>query len=341
MNFNVDTIIPEDNKVRLVCNIVERMDLSSLSSTYSSKGRKSVLDPVTFLKVLLFCFNEGIFYTRKIEDFCKYDIRGRFLLGGRKAPDHTTICRFQNMRVDHMQDLLTQFIEILLEEGHVDLKSIYIDGTKIEAVANRYTFVWRKSVEKYQTKLKERMIKELNMPEDSSLLEVISKVNMEFNKIRNKCSEMKIQFVYGKGCSKTPQQRSYEYYQNVKEKFETYQKHLEIMGARNSYSKTDHDATFMSMKDDHMRNGQLKPAYNIQLATSGAFIVGVMGSQYANDMYTLKPFLNQMLPSYGKYIENIVADAGYESAENYAYLKSRKLNAYIKPANHETKKKKK
>ena len=209
MNFNVDTIIPEDNKVRLVCNIVERMDLSSLSSTYSSKGRKPVLDPVTFLKVLLFCFSEGIFYTRKIEDFCKYDIRGRFLLGGRKAPDHTTICRFQNMIVDHMQDLLTQFIEILLEEGHVDLKSIYIDGTKIEAVANRYTFVWRKSVEKYQTKLKERMIKELNMPEDSSLLEVISKVNMEFNKIRNKCSEMKIQFVYGKGCRKTPQQRSY------------------------------------------------------------------------------------------------------------------------------------
>lgn len=341
MNFNVDTIIPEDNKVRLVCNIVERMDLSSLSSTYSSKGRKPVLDPVTFLKVLLFCFSEGIFYTRKIEDFCNYDIRGRFLLGGRKAPDHTTICRFQNMIVDHMQDLLTQFIEILLEEGHVDLKSIYIDGTKIEAVANRYTFVWRKSVEKYQTKLKERMIKELNMPEDSSLLEVISKVNMEFNKIRNKCSKMKIQFVYGKGCRKTPQQRSYEYYQNVKEKFETYQKHLEIMGARNSYSKTDHDATFMRMKDDHMRNGQLKPAYNIQLATSGAFIVGVMGSQYANDMYTLKPFLNQMLPSYGKHIENIVADAGYESAENYAYLKSRKLNAYIKPANHETKKKKK
>lgn len=342
MNFNVDTIIPEDNKVRLVCNIVERMDLSSLLSTYPHKGRKPALDPVTFLKILLFCFSEGIFNTRKIEDFCKYDIRGRYLLGERKAPDHTTIYRFQDKITPYVNDLLTQFVEILIKDGHVDLKSLYIDGTKIESVANRYSFVWRKTVEKNQNKLKEKMIEELNLPQESLLSDVISRVRQEFYLISDICSKMKIQFVYGKGRRKSKEQQRYEYFQETKERFETYTKHLEIMGERNSYSKTDHDATFMRMKEDHMLNGQLKPAYNIQLASSGSFIVGVMGSQQPSDMQTLKPFLEQMLISYRGYnIANIVADAGYESTENYVYLNNKKLNSYIKPSNHEIKKKKK
>lgn len=120
-----------------MCNIVEMMDLDSLLSTYSHRGRKPALDPVTFLKIIIFCFSEGIFETRRIEDFCKYDLRGRYLLGGRKPPDHSTVSRFQNLIIDYMNDLLKQFVEILLEDGHVDLKSLYIDGTKIEAVANR------------------------------------------------------------------------------------------------------------------------------------------------------------------------------------------------------------
>ena len=341
MNFNVGTLIPEDSKVRLACKIVERMDLSELSCTGPKKGRKPAVDLANFIKIILFCNSEGKFSNRKIEDFCLYDIRGHYLLGGRKAPDHATICRFQNMLKDHMDNLLTQFVEMLIEDDHVDLKSLYIDGTKIEAVANRYTFVWRKSVEKFQTKLKERVIKELGMAENSTLKEVISSVCAEFNTIRNICSKLKIQFVHGSGRRKSQEQRQYEYYLDVKEKFEAYEQHLEAMGERNSYSKTDQDATFMRMKDDHMRNGQLKPAYNIQMASSGAFIVGVMGSQHANDLHTLKPFLVKMLPKFSDRIKNIVADAGYESVENYTYLDSKRLNAYIKPSNHDTKDSKK
>lgn len=204
-------------------------------------------------------------------------------------------------------------------------------------MANRYTFVWRKAVEKYQSKLKDRMIKELNLSENSTLKEVMATVCARFNDIRNTCSKLKVEFVYGSGHRKTQEQRDYEYYKDVKEKFENYEQHLKAMGTRNSYSKTDHDATFMRMKDDHMRNGQLKPAYNIQMASSGAFIVGVMGSQYTNDLHTLTPFVEQMLAAYGARVKNIVADAGYESAENYAYLSGKGLKAYIKPANHETK----
>jgi transposase len=340
MKFDVATYIPMDSKVRLVCNIVEEMNLSSILSTYSVKGRKPVVDPVTMLKILLFCYSEGIYSCRKIEDFCIYDTRAHFLLDGCKPPDHTTINRFRKILKNYTSDLLTQFVELLMQEGHVNLKNIYIDGTKIESASGRYTFVWRKSVEKYQKKLKEQLIEELGLPEDSSLEYVTECVKQAFNNIRNICKSKNIVFVYGIGKRKTEYQRDYERMKEKLEKLEKYEEHLSIMADRNSYSKTDHDATFMRMKEDHMLNGQLKPAYNIQLASSGAFIVGVMGSQKGNDLHTLKPFLEQMMPRYGEYLSNIVADAGYESVENYAYLSDKWLKSYIKPANYETSKKK-
>jgi len=340
MRFDVATYIPMDSKVRLVCNIIEEMNLSSILSTYSVKGRKPVVDPVTMLKVLLFCYSEGIYSCRKIEDFCTYDTRAHFLLGGCKAPDHSTLNRYRKLLENHSSDLLMQFVEILMQEGHVNLKNIYIDGTKIESAAGRYTFVWRKAVEKLQAKLKEQLINELGLPEDSSLEYVTECVNQAFNNIRNICKRENIVFVFGIGKRKTQYQREYERIKETLDKLEKYQEHLSIMGDRNSYSKTDHDATFMRMKEDHMLNGQLKPAYNIQLASSGAFIVGAMGSQKSNDVHTLQPFLEQMMPRYGKYLSNIVADAGYESFDNYAYLNDKGLVSYIKPSNYETSKRK-
>ena len=341
MKFDVETYIPEDSKVQLVCNIVEEMNLSFMLSTYPKMGRKPAVDPAILLKILIFCYSEGIYTSRKIEDFCKYDTRAFFLLEGIKAPDHTTINRFRNQIEGFSADLLTQFVELLVREKHLDLKTLYIDGTKIESVAGRYTFVWRKTVEKYQKRLHERVINELNLPEDSSLVYVLKRVKQEFGRISNACSDNKIVFVYGTGKRKTQYQRDYERLKEMSEKLQQYEEHLRLMGNRNSYSKTDHDATFMRMKEDHMRNGQLKPAYNIQLASSGAFIVGVMGSQKSNDLHTLKPFLEQMMPKYEKYLKNIVTDAGYESVENYAYLDRHSLIAYIKPSNYEMSKSKK
>lgn len=341
MQFDVETYIPEDSKVRLVCNIVEEMNLNSILSTYSTKGRKPAVDPVILLKILLFCYSEGIYSCRKIEDFCTYDTRAHFLLQGYPAPDHTTINRFRNMLEGFSSDLLTQFVELLVSDGHVDFKNLYIDGTKIEAVSGRYTFVWRKAVEKYQKKLMMRLVEKLNLSKESCLDEVKRAVKKQLNSIRNLCNQSNIVFVYGIGKRKTQYQRDCEYFEDAINKLEKYEEHLKIMGKRNSYSKTDHDATFMRMKEDHMMNGQLKPAYNVQLASSGAFIVGVMGSQKSNDLHTLKPFLEQMIPSYGKYLENIVADAGYESVENYDYLNKKGLVPYIKPANYETSKSKK
>ena len=341
MNFNTEIYVKDDGKVHLVENLIEEMNLNRLKATYSKKGRRPAVNPVTMLKVLLFCYSEGSFSCRDIEKMCRYDLRVIYLLDGQPAPDYSTINRFRKRLQPLSENILEQFINILLEDKHIDLSSIYIDGTKIEANANKYTFVWRKSVERYQKNLKEKIMKEFNMDENSNLEDVTKLLKYQFNSIRNICRKKKIKFVFGRGRAKTEEQRKYELYEGWIKKLKEYARHLEIMDERNSYSKTDHDATFMRMKDDHMRNGQLKPGYNIQFATTGQFIVGAYGSHHPNDVYTLIPFVESLSSKYEDKLLKIVADSGYESIENYAYLAKKNLKPFIKPSNYERKKKRK
>ena len=336
LNFNTEVYIQNDIKLRLVKNIIERIDLTEIKKVYSSFGRKPTVNPVTMLQIIIFCYSEGIFSSREIEKSCKYDLRIQYLLDGQTPPDHSTINRFRQKIINLTPNLLSQIVEILVEEKQIDLSSIYIDGTKIEAYANRYSFVWRGSIEKWQEKLRMRIIKHFDLNKDLTPSQVLEVVKIVFIKVSKECIEKKINFVHGQGKRKHQLQRDYEQLKDWKSKLETYQKHLEIMGNyRNSYSKTDHDATFMRMKEDHMRNGQLKPAYNIQLASASGFIIGENVSHHPSDMYTLKPFLTKLLKIYPDKLDKIVADAGYESEENYVFLAENNLTSYIKPSNYE------
>ncbi|MDU5274906.1 MAG: IS1182 family transposase [Peptoniphilus lacydonensis] len=336
LNFNTEIYIQNDVKIRLVKNIIERLNLTELKKVYSSFGRKPTVNPVTMLQIIIFCYSEGIFSSRGIEKACKYDLRIKYLLDKELPPDHSTINRFRQKIVELTPDLLNQIVQILIEENQIDLSSIYIDGTKIEAYANRYSFVWRGSIKKWQEKLIERIKEELGLSKSLIPDQVLQAVTTIFNQLRKYCKQKKIKFVYGKGKRKTKEQRDYELLKDWKEKLESYRKHLEIMGDyRNSYSKTDHDATFMRMKEDHMKNGQLKPAYNIQLASASGFIIGENISHHPSDMYTLKPFLKDLLEKYPNKLNRIVADAGYESEENYVFLAENNLTSYIKPSNYE------
>lgn len=337
-SFDLTNNFDVDDEVFLVHNIVEEMNLSFLDSAYPSRGRKPVVEPRTMLKILAFAYLNRKYSARDIEDACKYDLRFRWLLDNGKAPDHVTINRFRNKIYPFMDEILHQLINLLIEQEEIDLKSIYIDGTKIEANANRYTFVWKKSILKYQEKLIKKILKYFEIKEDMSGLDCKKLVLTEFNSIRNICKDKKIIFVYGKGKRKSIEQRKYEMLEEWLDKLNKYEEHLNILGERNSYSKTDNDATFMQLKDDHMKNGQLKPAYNIQCATNGGYIIDIEGFSNPADVRTLIPFMNNLLEKYGSKIERIVADSGYESEENYLYLKENRLESFIKPSNYEIKK---
>ena len=337
-SFDLTNNFDMDDEVFLVHNIIEEMNLRFLDSAYSHKGRKPAVEPRTMLKVLVFAYLNRRYSARDIEDACRYDLRFRWLLDNGKPPDHVTINRFRNKIYPFMDEILKQLVDLLIEQKEVDLKSIYIDGTKIEANANKYTFVWRKSIIKYQTRLTEKILEYFNIDDEISSKDCKKLVSKEFNSIRNICKSKDIVFVYGQGKRKTEEQKRYELFEEWLNKLDTYERHLEIMGERNSYSKTDKDATFMRMKEDHMKNGQLKPAYNIQCATNGGYVVDIEGFNNPADMRTLAPFVNNLLEKYDTKINRVVADSGYESEENYLYLKQNQIEAFIKPSNYELKK---
>ena len=145
-------------------------------------------------------------------------------------------------------------------------------------------------------------------------------------------------FVSGKGKHKTQLQRDIELLTSFYERKEGYKEHQTTLGKRKSYSKTDHDATFMRLKEDHMKNGQLKPAYNVQIGVESEYIIGLGLFPNPTDTTTLPPFLDRVQERSGHKIENITADAGYAGEENYTYLEQNGQNAYIKPADYEVRK---
>ncbi len=293
---------------------------------------------------------EGIYSSRALEKACKRDINFKWLLQGQLPPGHNSIDRFRRERLAGcIENLFNQLVKKLRELNEIQFKNIFIDGTKIEASANRYTFVWKKSIDKFedrlQKKIKESLIK---MNHDLNLCLIITNAkisvqdaNYILDSIRIMIEANNIEFVYGKGKRKSKFQRYTEQLNEFIEKQNKYNEYNSIFNGRNSFSKTDHDATFMHMKEDHMKNGQLKPAYNIQIGVEGEYIVGVDISSERSDQLTFIPFLDRLEKNLNQKYESVTVDAGYESEENYAYLESKKQEAFIKPANYEKSKTKK
>jgi len=234
---------------------------------------------------------------------------------------------------DSLQKLFAEIVKLLVKEGYLSLDVQYIDGTKIESAANKYTFVWRGSVEKYKEKLEAKINKVLSDIEDSIQSDNQEIIKQELPKEIN-TKELKEKLAEINKRLKEPtkkQAKELEKLQNEHlPKLEKYEESLKIMGDRNSYSKTDTDATFMRMKDDHMKNGQLKPAYNAQISTENQFITHVSIHQTPGDTNTLESHLDGFEKSYQKQSKEVCADAGYGSEENYEMLKKKEIEAYVK-----------
>ena len=340
--LEIGHIIPDNDCVRLLGQFVEELDLSDLYSTYS-KVKENQVSPRQMLKIMLYAYHEGNFSSRGIEKACKRDINYMYLLEGRSAPDHATIARFRSIHFTEVAEkYLSMSVNYLMELGEISGKEIFIDGTKIEANANKYTFVWKKSVTKNQAKLLDKMaLLVQECVETYGLRKIwrgqvkekhLEKVIRQLYRIKE---EEGIEFVYGSGKRKTQHQRHIEELEEGAARLKEYSRKLSILGERNSYSKTDPDATFMRMKEDAMLNGQLKPAYNLQLGVDSGYISWLTLSPRPTDTMTLIPFLKGMESSLGHRYPVVVADAGYESEENYTFLEDHKITAMIKPANYE------
>lgn len=333
--LNLQYAIPEDDPVILFNEICEELDYTKLYDQYLRHWRK--YSPKTLFKIMAYGYMRGVYSGRGIEAACRRDICFMWLLNGEPAPDNTTLSRFQNEKLaGAIEDLFYQLVMKLYEMEEISFENMFVDGTKIEANANRYSFVWEKAVSKNAEKLAAKTEAFLALMSDEygqnfSTLEDCYKFLSERAKA--------IEFVYGKGKRKTPLQRNIEKLEEYLERSEKYEECFKKFKGRKSYSKTDEDATFMRMKEDHMRNGQLKPAYNVQIGVEAEYIIGVGLFPNPTDVKTFIPFLERVKTGIRHKILNIIADAGYESEENYVYLKNNEQTAYIKPQNYETSKK--
>ena len=336
--LNLGICIPEGDFVFKVAEICEGLDYTELFQRYLRTWRKT--NPITIFEVIVFGYMEHLYSGREIAKACKTDIRFMWLLNGEPAPSHATISRFQEEKLaGAIEGLFYQFVEKLYEMGEVKFKNLFVDGTKIEAYANKYTFVWKKAVEK--------RLENLNKKIEAVLPTIAERYGMNPSASIEECREalvlqaqwINLSFAVGKGKHKTQLQRDIEILEDFLDKKKEYYSHLGKFGNRNSFSKTDTDATFMHMKEDYMKNGQLKPGYNIQIGVESEYIVGVGSFSNRSDVGTLIPFLNRIRSHTNRTFENIVADAGYESSENYLYLEENGQNCFIKPQNYEISKK--
>jgi transposase len=346
--MNYEVIIPEDDSVRLLSQITEELDYKELYMAYSPIGRNPETEPRIMLKVMAYSYMSNIYSSRRIETACRRDINFMWLLSGESVPDHSTISRFRKERLGvAMEGLFYQLVGKLCELGEVKYEDVFIDGTKIEANANRYTFVWRKAVEKNEAKM---LLKIIGLAEEVNKVYLtgftVSKDTLHEDMERmavyleRRKQEENAEFVYGSGKRKSNLQKLLEALYTYQGRQSVYDESNDLFDGRNSYSKTDTDATFMRMKDDHMRNGQLKPAYNVQLAVEAEYVIGAGIFPNPTDVCTLKPMLETMLSRNAEMIiKRLIADSGYESEENYIYLEGKGIECYIKPQNYEQQKK--
>lgn len=340
--LDLEISIPSDDPVRLVSAFVEEMDLSELYKTYG-RIRKNQATPRQILKLVIYAAMNRIYSSRDIRKACKRDINFMYLLEGMPAPDHATIARFISLHFSVCaKTLLAQMSDLLYLLGEISGKTIFIDGTKIESAANKYTFVWKKAITKNQARLYTKLSSFVAECEELYGMKTVYHDSISIHtlkRLKKQLCRIKIQeeivFVHGTGRRKTQLQKSLEQLDRYLEKLKEYTKKLYTLGDRNSYSKTDPDATFMRMKEDAMLNGQLKPAYNIQHGVDSEYITWIDISPRPTDTRTLIPFLKDMESYLGFKYSEIVADAGYESEENYLFIESNGQTAYIKPQNYE------
>ena len=148
--------IPEGDFVFKVAEICESLDYTELFNTYLRNWRK--VNPITMFELLVFGYMERKFSSYAIEKACRTDIRFMWLLEGEPTPSIATIKRFQSEKLSEaIEGLFYQFVNKLCEMGEVKFKNLFVDGTKIEAYASKYTFVWKSAVEKNLAKLEKKI----------------------------------------------------------------------------------------------------------------------------------------------------------------------------------------
>lgn len=337
---SLEELIDPNHPVRVVNMVVDQLEISQLEQNYKGGGTSS-FHPRMLLKVLIYGYLSNIYSSRGIESAIRENVPMMWL-AGMSRPDHNTINRFRGERLkDSLKAIFGQVVILMVESGHVSLKEIYTDGTKLESVANRYTFVWGRSIATNKEKMYKQLEELWNYTQQIASEELKTAILPSFETVDSEKIAQTVERIH-QALKKTEVEESQKQEKkkvqakvtyakrNWSAKWEEYGKSEEILGQRTSYSKTDPDATFMRLKDDHMQNGQLKPAYNWQISTSHQYVTHYSIHQTTTDITLLKEHLRGFQEQYQQMPESVTADAGYGSEENYEFLEQNNIEAFVK-----------
>lgn len=327
---HIEELIPPDSMAHVVHEVVERIPMETFRSYYKGGGR-SAFHPKMMTKVVLYAYTQKIYHGRQIERELYVHLPLMWLSGFQK-PDFRTINRFRSERMKGLiDDLFKEILVLLVDEGYVQLEDYFVDGTKIEANANRYSFHWKKSAIRYREKLKENVDQLIAQIDGIAQEEQACDEEEEelTERVESKVQEWEERLHHNpeqKELKKAVKKMKGNYLVRSKK----YDEQLAVCGERNSYSKTDPDATFMRMKEDHMKNGQLKPGFNLQVGSNNQFVLGYSIHQRPGDTRCLIPHLEEVKKKFEVKPKRLIGDAGYGSEENYAYLKEQRIQGLVK-----------
>jgi transposase len=340
---SADELIPQDHLVRLVNETIDEMDIQELLEQHRVGGGASRYNPVMMTKLFVYGYMNKVCSSRMLAKAARENVMFMWLAGGQK-PDFRTLNDFRGKLLKGvMEEVFVAAVKMLAAKGYVNLDKYFVDGTKIESAAGRYTFVWKRAVETNDRKLDEKLRSYIRMAErvweeengkygDKDLEELGGKEGYTGADVKELAGILKERIRHiADGEDKKKLKTSLKAIENdFLPRKRKYEKAKRVCGKRNSYSKTDPDATFMRMKEDHMRNGQLKPGYNVQIGTENGFVIGYDLFPNPTDTKTLKPHLRKQAKRLGVKPKVVIADAGYGGEENYQYLENKRTIAVIK-----------
>ncbi len=344
--LDLETSISFDDPIYAFDEVMRGCNLEKYLKIDKNDNRGRIgFNPVTMLKVVLFGYMlNGYISTRKLERLCVNDIRFRWLLKKENSfPSHMTICNFMNLYLkDNIENIFNEINQYIFKKENVDLNHIYIDGTKMEANANKYSWVWKNACLKSREKLYVKLTNLYEKINDELLcfecyrystreIYEIEYVESTLNDFSKRFNIDEKSFKNGKGHKKTAYQRYFELLKDYLEKLKEYAYKVNTCGEkRNSFSKIDPDATFMRIKRDYMGNDQLLPAYNLQFGICDEYIAVADVNQYASDTDCFIPLMYKFKGFYGFYPKYPVADAGYGTQNNYIFCEEHGMEKFMK-----------
>ena len=344
LNFNLsfEKDIAHDDICRTVIEVVEEVNIAKYVD-FTNRNAHGYDGVMMFKLIMLAMADSGYVSTRKLSKLCKTDIRYMFIAQNQK-PSHQAFQRFIHDDLTMpIEDIFYEINKYIESKIFINTDVLCIDGTKYEANANKNTFVWRANTIRNRTKRWKKVIRclkkinkyftEQNIALNYSLLKEPSIEYMlaVADGIERYMKDYNIEFVHGKGKRKSDIQRLYDELKEHAIKLWEYAIHMELLGSRNSFSKTDPDATFMHMKYDYYNHTNVfKPGYNVQIGVSDGYIRNIYISSDGNDLRTYIPFMEKYKSAYGRLPKKTPADAGYGSYDNYSYCKENNIELYMK-----------